>query len=72
MAVLEYLQPTWQLAVVGLLTYILWTVIYRRFFHPLAHIPGPFLPGVTMLYQSFYNGRYYLEIARMHEKYGPS
>ncbi|KIV95977.1 hypothetical protein PV10_03563 [Exophiala mesophila] len=71
MAILEYLQPTWQLAVVGLLSYILWTVVYRRFFHPLAHIPGPFLPAVTMLYQSFYNGRYYLEIARMHEKYGP-
>jgi cytochrome P450 len=47
------------------------TCIYRRFFHPLAKIPGPFLPAVTKLYQSYYNCRYYLEIERLHDRYGP-
>jgi len=45
--------------------------VYRRFFHPLAKVPGPFLPAVTKLYQSAYNGRYYLQIEKMHAKYGP-
>jgi cytochrome P450 len=47
------------------------TCIYRRFFHPLANIPGPFLPAVTKLYQTYHNRRYYLEIERLHSKYGP-
>lgn len=50
------------------------TVIYRRFFHPLAKIPGPFLPAVTRLYAFYYNvikgGVFYLEIERLHEVYG--
>jgi hypothetical protein len=52
------------------LGYIAALCIYRRFFHPLAQIPGPFLPAVTKLYQSAYNGRYYVQVARLHEKYG--
>ena len=47
------------------------TCIYRRFFHPLAKIPSPFLPAVTKLYQSYHNRRYYLEIERLHDIYGP-
>jgi cytochrome P450 len=46
------------------------TCIYRRFFHPLANVPGPFLPAVTKLYQTYHNRRYYVEIERMHNKYG--
>ena len=63
-------ENKWQLITVAFFIYVTTVCIYRRFFHPLAKIPGPFLPAVTMLYQSFYNGRYYLEIERMHEKYG--
>lgn len=47
-------------------------VIYRRCFHPLAKIPGPFLPSVTTLYQTYYSGQYYKEIGRLHEQYGKS
>ena len=50
--------------------YVAAQIVYRRFFHPLAKTPGPFLPAVTTLYQSYYNGRYYLEIERLHKKYG--
>jgi hypothetical protein len=63
-------ENKWQLITVAFFIYVATICIYRRFFHPLAKIPGPFLPAVTMLYQSFCNGRYYLEIERMHEKYG--
>jgi hypothetical protein len=45
-------------------------VIYRRFFHPLAKVPGPFLSSVSTLYQSYYNRRYYLKIDELHKKYG--
>ncbi|KAM0705953.1 hypothetical protein Q7P35_007313 [Cladosporium inversicolor] len=53
------------------LIHITTTCIYRRYFHPLAKIPGPFLPAVTKLYQSYFNCRYYLEIERLHQIYGP-
>ncbi|KAK0665081.1 Cytochrome P450 monooxygenase yanH [Lasiodiplodia hormozganensis] len=58
-------------AAIALLSYAIGIAVYRRFFHPLAKIPGPFLPAVTTLYQSYYNGRYFLKIAELHEKYGP-
>ena len=59
-----------QLPAIPILGYIAALYIYRRFLHPLAKIPGPFLPVVTKLYQSAYNGRYYVQVARLHEKYG--
>jgi len=53
---------------------VLWTLLYRLYFHPLAHIPGPKLAAVTFLYQtyfSFVNGsRYYAQIGKLHEAYG--
>jgi cytochrome P450 len=54
-----------------ILVHITTTCIYRRYFHPLAKVPGPFIPAVTKLYQSYFNCRYYLEIERLHQKYGP-
>ena len=59
------------IVVTVLFAYIVSTCIYRRFFHPLAKVPGPFLPAVTKLYQSYYNGRYYLQIEKLHKLYGP-
>lgn len=66
-----------RLAVLGFAALFLWvvgTVVYRRFFHPLAKIPGPFLPAVTRLYSFYYNliqeGQYYKEVERMHRLYG--
>jgi cytochrome P450 len=61
----------WSVLASIVLLHITTTCIYRRFFHPLARIPGPFLPAVTKLYQSYYNCRYYLEIERLHDQYGP-
>ncbi|KAI1089370.1 putative cytochrome P450 [Rostrohypoxylon terebratum] len=52
-------------------------VLYRLTFHPLAQFPGPTLAAATGLYESYYEcikdggGRYWVEIRKMHEQYGP-
>ncbi|KAK0630987.1 cytochrome P450 [Bombardia bombarda] len=75
------LEPTkmWPGVLAGLvgagLTYVVATVTYRRFLHPLANVPGPFLPAVTWLYIWWFNipkaGQFYKEIERLHSIYGP-
>jgi cytochrome P450 len=67
----EYLWTLFLAITVSQLIAITFTWIYRRYFHPLAKIPGPFLPAVTKIYQSVFNCRYYLEIERLHQIYGP-
>ncbi|KAI8657944.1 hypothetical protein NCS57_01174500 [Fusarium keratoplasticum] len=65
----------WRAAVVGGAFYTIATIIYRRFFHPLANVPGPFLPAVTKKYAWYFNvpcgGKFYKEIERLHDVYGP-
>lgn len=65
-------EHRWSVIVLGLVTtYIITRSIYRRFFHPLAGIPGPFLASTTKLYQTYYNCRFYLQIEQLHRQYGP-
>ncbi|KAL3429166.1 cytochrome P450 [Aspergillus tetrazonus] len=49
--------------------------IYNLFFHPLSHIPGPWLAAATYLPEFYHDvvrgGRYTTQIQQMHEKYGP-
>ncbi|KAF2171562.1 hypothetical protein M409DRAFT_18674 [Zasmidium cellare ATCC 36951] len=61
----------WHVLVAAISSYIASICIYRRFFHPLARIPGPFLPAVTKLYQTSYHCRFYLQIEKLHKQYGP-
>jgi hypothetical protein len=49
-------------------------VIYRRFFHPLAMIPGPFWPSITHYYVVKYNlfsgrSQFYLQVEKLHQQY---
>jgi len=48
--------------------------IYRLFFHPLSHIPGPRLAAVSYIYQFYFDvvkgGMYIWEVRRLHEEYG--
>lgn len=54
--------------------FIITFVIYRCFFHPLAHIPGPFLARITHLYEWYYDlylkGQYTWHLKELHQKYG--
>ncbi|KAK4544900.1 hypothetical protein LTR36_003804 [Oleoguttula mirabilis] len=61
----------WPILAAALVAYVVSTCVYRRFFHPLASVPGPFLPAVTKFYQSYYNCRYYLQVEKLHQQYGP-
>ncbi|KAJ2907247.1 hypothetical protein MKZ38_006541 [Zalerion maritima] len=73
-------MPSWAsswplIAVESLGLYTVGVVVYRRYFHPLAKVPGPFLPAVTGLYAWYYNvpktGQFYKEIERLHKGHGP-
>jgi hypothetical protein len=55
-----------------IIIYLLSNLIYRRFFHPLAHIPGPFWASVTKLYMTYYNRRFIKKFDELHAKYGKS
>jgi len=59
------------------IVFVLWAVnriIYLRYFHPLAHIPGPFLASISELYRFYYdfikNGSFYLKFDEFRAKYG--
>lgn len=47
---------------------------YRLFLSPISGFPGPLLARLTFFYQFyydwFYSGQYYLEVEKMHMKYG--
>ena len=53
--------------------YFIGLAVYRRYFHPLAKYPGPFLNSISGLPVAFsvLRGRYAFENKLYHEKYGP-
>lgn len=57
------------------LIWLVYTAIYRLFFHPLATIPGPKLAALTHWYEFYFDviqpGQYVFHIKRLHETYGP-
>lgn len=59
----------------GLILNIASLIIYRLYFHPLRHIPGPFLARLTYGYQMYYDvylgGLMPRQLAKLSEKYGP-
>jgi hypothetical protein len=69
-----------------ILTQALWTAIlvwslylvtlsmYRLYFSPLSHIPGPRLAALTKWYEAYYeivlSGQYSFHIDKLHDEYG--
>jgi cytochrome P450 len=60
-------------AFVATIALLLLRSVYRIFFHPLRHIPGPILPKITSLWLHFhaYLGDEATAIHRLHAIYGP-
>jgi hypothetical protein len=55
--------------------YVASLVVYRRWLHPLAQIPGPFWASVTRFYIVKYNlfserSQFYLQVEKLHQQYG--
>jgi cytochrome P450 len=66
------------LALIGILiggAYGVVLAIYRLFFSPISHFPGPKLAAATFWYQFYYDvvlqGQYVWKTRELHEKYGP-
>jgi hypothetical protein len=53
---------------------VVFTVVYRLYFHPLAKVPGPRLGAISWLYEIYFDlylgGQFIFEIGRLHEIYG--
>ncbi|MCH1922821.1 cytochrome P450, partial [Shewanella sp. A3A] len=58
---------------VTLLASLLWTCIYRLFFHPLSKVPGPPLAACTSLWLAYhtYVGDECTVVHALHKKHGP-
>ncbi|PSN73007.1 cytochrome P450 [Corynespora cassiicola Philippines] len=47
-------------------------VVYRLFFHPLSHVPGPFVARLTGLWRDkkYLGGKWHSDILQIHKQYG--
>ncbi|KAK4452860.1 cytochrome P450 CYP542B3 [Podospora aff. communis PSN243] len=70
------LTPTHIAGSIGLVgVYTLYGVIWRLYFSPIAHIPGPRLAALTWWYEFYYDiilgGQYVFKMRDLHREYGP-
>jgi hypothetical protein len=63
--------------VAGLTVLLAWFIVlclYRMYFSPTAHFPGPKLAVLTQWYEVYYdvylNGQFTLHVKELHKKYG--
>ncbi|PYI26859.1 cytochrome P450 [Aspergillus indologenus CBS 114.80] len=68
------LITAWQL-LVACVAYFGARTIYRLWFHPLSHIPGPALAAISHLPEFYHDvikgGMYFQQVSKYHERYGP-
>jgi len=59
----------------ALVAYTLYGALWRLYWSPIAHIPGPRLAALTRLYEMYYDiwlgGQYTFKIIELHKQYGP-
>ncbi|KAF2995527.1 hypothetical protein E8E13_002120 [Curvularia kusanoi] len=57
------------------ISYVICNAVYQLYFSPLSAFPGPKIAAITLWYEIYYDvfkwGRYYTQVQKMHEKYGP-
>jgi cytochrome P450 len=60
------------IAALCIVAHVSFLIIYRRYLHPLAEYPGPFLARITSLYSTYHGYRrdIHIDIQACHEKYG--
>ena len=63
-----------KLLIFGLAIYMLYGGIWRLYFSPIAHIPGPRFAALTFWNEFYYDvilgGKYTWKLLEYHEKYG--
>ncbi|RAL15168.1 cytochrome P450 [Aspergillus homomorphus CBS 101889] len=68
------INSPWTILAIGVLLFVS-KCLYRIYFHPLRHIPGPTLAAVTHLEEFYYDvirgGKFIWRIQEMHKQYGP-
>lgn len=72
-SLLKFINPLLLPTVFLAAGFIIAVAVYRRFLHPLAKVPGPFLASVTSLWitQQYVSGRWHEVALELHSKYGP-
>lgn len=71
---------TWSNLILSLvatqLVRVIYTIVHRLVFSPLASVPGPRLAALTSWYECYYDvfkpGQYVFKIKQLHEEYGTS
>lgn len=61
-------------AVLTILGYSAWSMLYNLYFHPLAKFPGPWWAAISHGHEFYFDvilyGRFFKQIEKMREKYG--
>lgn len=74
MKAFHHIHISWLLPLALTSVYLVYICVYRLFFHPLKHIPGPRLAAISGLYEAFYEcfkpGQYHFRVDKMHQRYG--
>lgn len=56
------------------ISYMICNAVYQLYFSPLSAFPGPKIAAFTLWYEIYYDvfkwGQYYIQVQKMHEKYG--
>ena len=79
MAIVDLATSLSTVHIVGLVAllavYTLYGAIWRLYFSPIAHIPGPRLAALTWWYEFYYDiilgGQYVFKMIELHKEYGP-
>ncbi|KAJ4161647.1 uncharacterized protein LMH87_007674 [Akanthomyces muscarius] len=72
-------SPDWELSIwtsiAFFAAYAVYLSVYRLWYSPIAHLPGPKLAALTQYYEFYHDtirgSQYILSIEEMHKKYGP-
>jgi cytochrome P450 len=59
----------------AILGFIIYSIVYRLYLSPIAHIPGPKIAALTWWYEYYHDvvhyGKYIWKVQEFHQQYGP-